>query len=264
MASLRRPEATVAEDFYVILSIERSATLEEIKKQGRRLLRDLHPDRNPGNAVAEERFKIVNDALSVLGDLARRMLYDEFGHDGLRPGFPVARVRGERAYAERNPDPGDRLEPLFVTDDEMRVGFQMAVTKFSWVKCSHCAGNGHALFMCSGCNGVGGLYLGKTRCETCIQYMVPPANCPTCGGWGVADTVARCIKCSGHRQVLEGCNWCAQTGMVCRPRKGTAKIAPGIEGELVRIKDGIPTGDLYYYRQRLPDDAPHASGSRTW
>ncbi|HSQ62363.1 MAG TPA: DnaJ domain-containing protein, partial [Polyangiaceae bacterium] len=77
----------MAEDLYAVLGVSKSSDAEQIKKAYRKLAKDLHPDRNPGNKQAENRFKAVNHAYEVLSDDKRRKLYDEFGEDGLREGF---------------------------------------------------------------------------------------------------------------------------------------------------------------------------------
>ena len=74
-------------DFYEILGVARTASPEEIKKAYRSLAKELHPDRNPDNAEAEERFKDVSNAYAVLSDEDKRKLYDQFGEMGLREGF---------------------------------------------------------------------------------------------------------------------------------------------------------------------------------
>ncbi|MGB5680256.1 MAG: DnaJ C-terminal domain-containing protein [Polyangiales bacterium] len=77
-------------DFYKLLGVSRDASQEEIKKAYRSLAKELHPDRNPDNKEAEERFKDVSNAYSVLSDAAKRKLYDEYGEMGLREGFDPA------------------------------------------------------------------------------------------------------------------------------------------------------------------------------
>ena len=85
----------VAKDFYQALGVSREADADAIKKAYRQLAKDLHPDRNPGDEAAEERFKEVASAYGVLSDPKKRALYDEFGEAGLREGFDpeMARAR---------------------------------------------------------------------------------------------------------------------------------------------------------------------------
>jgi curved DNA-binding protein len=83
----------VATDYYEELGVSRNASAEDIKKAFRKLAAKLHPDKNPGDKRAESRFKRVNRAHEVLGDPKSRALYDEFGEDGLRPGFDPDMMR---------------------------------------------------------------------------------------------------------------------------------------------------------------------------
>jgi curved DNA-binding protein len=113
----------MAEDLYGVLGVSRTDDAETIKKAYRKLAGQLHPDKNPGNKKAEERFKKVNHAYEVLSDAAKRKLYDEFGEEGLREGFDAERVRAYRGWSSRQgarpgqgiPDgyAGGSLEDLF-------------------------------------------------------------------------------------------------------------------------------------------------------
>lgn len=96
----------MADDLYAVLGVTKGADADAIKKAYRKLASQLHPDKNPGNKKAEERFKKVNHAYDVLGDAKKRKLYDEFGEEGLREGFDPDRVRAYREWQTRQPHGG--------------------------------------------------------------------------------------------------------------------------------------------------------------
>ncbi len=98
----------MAEDLYAVLGVPKSADAESIKKAYRKLAKDLHPDKNPGNKQAESKFKSVNHAYEVLSNADRRKLYDEFGEEGLREGFNAEQARAYRQWASQ-PSGGGRV-----------------------------------------------------------------------------------------------------------------------------------------------------------
>src|ERR1700734_3897437 len=91
----------MAEDLYGVLGVAKGADADTIKKAYRKLAKELHPDKNPGNKKAEERFKTVNHAFDVISDPKKRGLYDEFGEEGLREGFDADRVRTYKQWASQ-------------------------------------------------------------------------------------------------------------------------------------------------------------------
>lgn len=91
----------MAQDLYATLGVPKDADAETIKKAYRKLAGQLHPDKNPGDKKKEERFKHVNHAYDVLGDAAKRKLYDEFGEDALREGFDVDKARAYKQWASQ-------------------------------------------------------------------------------------------------------------------------------------------------------------------
>jgi curved DNA-binding protein len=91
----------MAEDLYAILGVPKNADAEVLKKAYRKLAGKLHPDKNPGDAAIEARFKQVNHAYEVLGDAKKRQLFDEFGEEGLREGFDPERVRAYKDWSSR-------------------------------------------------------------------------------------------------------------------------------------------------------------------
>jgi curved DNA-binding protein len=115
----------MADSFYDVLGVAKTANADEIKKAYRKLAKVLHPDKNPGNKKSEDRFKKVNQAFDTLGDPKKRALYDEFGEEGLREGFDAEKVRQYKQWSSQQQrggggraagDPfgqGVRLEDLF-------------------------------------------------------------------------------------------------------------------------------------------------------
>ncbi|WP_163787638.1 DnaJ domain-containing protein, partial [Myxococcus vastator] len=88
----------MADDYYQTLGVDRSASAEDVKKAYRKLARKYHPDVNPGNKAAEEKFKQVSAAFEVLSDARKRKLYDEFGPDAEKIGFDEKKAEAYRAY----------------------------------------------------------------------------------------------------------------------------------------------------------------------
>ena len=91
----------MATDFYAVLGVPKDADAATIKKAYRKLARDLHPDKNAGNKAMETRFKEVNRAYEVVGDEAKRKLYDEFGEEALREGFDAEKARAYKQWQSR-------------------------------------------------------------------------------------------------------------------------------------------------------------------
>src|ERR671935_1946614 len=87
------------QDYYEVLGVSRTASADDIKKAYRKLARKYHPDINPGNKEAEERFKDISFAHDVLSDPEKRKLYDEFGEGGLRPGFDAGNMRAYQQWS---------------------------------------------------------------------------------------------------------------------------------------------------------------------
>jgi molecular chaperone DnaJ len=244
-------------DYYEVLGVERTASAEEIKRAYRRLAMKWHPDRNPGNAEAEEEFKACAEAYEVLIDPERRARYDRHGHAGLRstPGHDFRSMnvedifsmfadifgggsgggrRGGRAGAVRGYDLETEVE---ITLEEVLSGTERDV-EFK------------RLDICRTCQGSGAKPGSK------------PVSCPTCGGHGqVQQTgfggmfrmVTTCPNCRGRRTIVsEQCADCRGQGRVPIERKLTVKIPIGIaDGQVIRIQgegeppppEASPTGE---------------------
>ena len=88
------------QDYYKTLGVAPDASLEEVKKAYRKLARKYHPDVNPGNKEAEDKFKAISEANEVLSDPEKRKIYDEFGYEGLRAGFDPEQARQYRQWQQ--------------------------------------------------------------------------------------------------------------------------------------------------------------------
>jgi len=239
-----------APDYYALLGVTREAGDAEIKKAFRQLAMKHHPDRNPGDQAAEERFKAINEAYAVLSDPDKRAQYDRYGRVDLPAGgvdlggfgdlfedlfegfFGGGRGGGRRSRGRRGDDLRYDLE---LTLEEAAEGLE---TKLQIPR----------LETCEACRG-SGVEPGSRR-----------VDCPTCKGRGQLRyqqgflTVARtCPQCGGDGQVNRNpCKECKGEGRVVRERTLKVRIPPGVdEGQQVRLTgegeggQGGPPGDLY-------------------
>ncbi len=238
-------------DYYEILSIEKTVDGEEIKRAYRRLAMKYHPDRNPGDAEAEAKFKECAEAYEVLSDENKRKIYDQYGHEGLRG-------RGGPAAHD------------FTRMDVSDI-FSMFNDIFSGGQGGQGGGRGRAQ-QARGYDleteveiDLGEVLTGCERdveftrldvCETCTGSGAKPgskpAKCTTCGGHGkVQQTglggmfrmVTTCPHCGGRGTIIKDhCETCKGKGRVPKARKLTVKIPPGIQdGQAVRVQgEGEP------------------------
>lgn len=241
-------------DYYEVLGVSREASEDDIKKAYRRLAMKLHPDRNPGDAQAADRFKEAGEAYEVLSDPQKRQVYDRFGHDGLKRGGAGAGGQGDFGAGfsdifgdmfsdifggggRRGPRRGADLRyDLEITLEEAYHGTQRTITIPRFEKCTPCEGTGNA----SG---------GK------------PPTCPTCHGSGQVRiqqgffTLAQtCPHCRGRGTVItDPCTNCHGQGQVRTEQTLSVKVPAGVDigdrirrsGEGERGDAGAPPGDLY-------------------
>lgn len=194
-------------DYYEILEISRNADSHTIKKSYRALALRYHPDRNPGDAAAEEKFKKINEAYEVLIDDEKRGVYDRYGREGLASGgfSDFGNVFGDIfenffGFSENKArDPKNRKK--FAPDLEILLDLEFREAVFGCKKtvensfknlCETCDGTGGRDFMaCKNCNGRGQIFIrqgfmtfGQT-CEKCLgSGEIPAKNCDNCGGAG--------------------------------------------------------------------------------
>jgi molecular chaperone DnaJ len=247
-------------DYYEVLGVSRSAADGEIKSAYRKLAMKFHPDRNPGDKAAEEKFKQAAEAYAVLADAEKRGLYDRFGHAGVAgaggsPGFDPTVFNGfedilgglgdifgfgdlfgggrRRGGPQRGADLRYDLE---ITFEEAARGTETAIQIPRQENCETCHGSGAA-------------------------PGTSPTTCPQCRGQGQVRfqqgffTVARtCPQCRGNGKIVGSpCHTCRGGGRVSRERKLTVKVPPGIAtGQQLRLQGegesgmlGGPAGNLY-------------------
>jgi molecular chaperone DnaJ len=251
---------SVKRDYYEILGVQRGATDQEIKSAYRKLALLYHPDRNPNNPDAEEKFKECSEAYAVLADAEKREMYNRFGHAGVGAGVPGGGVdasvvfqdfgdifgeffgfgdlfgggrSGGRTRAQRG---ADLREDITIEFEEAAFGVEKQITYRKHELCEKCNGSGSAQ--------------GKA-----------PASCRTCGGRGQVRyqqgffSIARtCPNCHGAGSVIsDPCANCRGEGRVLQQKTIDAKIPAGVEdGTRIRFTGvgeagvhGGPPGDLY-------------------
>jgi molecular chaperone DnaJ len=250
-------------DFYAALGVAKDASAAEIKKAYRKLARELHPDKNAGDAAAEARFKDVSEAYAVLSDPAKRAEYDEqralFAGGGFRPGAGGTRVDfgdlfgggggggfgdlfgglfgGGGGRAARGPRRGGDVETDVTLDFAEAVrGVTVPLRIASPHACLRCGGTG-------------------------AKPGTSPRVCPTCGGSG-AVAVSQgpfslsqpCRDCRGRGRIVDDpCPDCRGSGVTTRERTLTVRIPAGVsDGQRIRLKGrgepgeaGGPAGDLF-------------------
>jgi molecular chaperone DnaJ len=208
-------------DYYEILGVTRTATEQEIKSSYRKLAMQHHPDRNPGDAGAEEKFKECTEAYAVLSDSEKRQRYDQFGHAGVNGGsggfggfdptqftdfsdvfgdlfsdFFGVNVGGGRSRGRQQRGQDARAD-LTLTFEEAAFGKKTQVKIRRYEVCEHCHGTGSAGRGPSTCKTCGGR--GQVRYQQGIFSISRP--CPACQGQGqvISDP---CTKCKGETRLM--------------------------------------------------------------
>src|SRR5216684_3283801 len=234
--------------YYETLEVDRTADESKLKAAFRKLAMKWHPDKNPGDATSEVRFKEINEAYEVLKDGDKRAAYDRFGHPAFGAGFAssfsdifedlfgMAAQRGGRGGGrERGADLRYNME---ITLEEAFVGKTAQIEIPVSVTCESCSGIG-------------------------AKAGTKPKTCSTCGGAGRVRqaqgffTLERtCPGCQGRGQMIEDpCPSCVGTGRVTRERTLSVNIPQGVEdGTRIRLAGegeagvrGGPPGDLYIF-----------------
>lgn len=213
-------------DYYEILGVSKGASADEIKKSYRKVAMQFHPDRNPGDKAAEEKFKEAAEAYEILSDADKRSQYDRFGHNAFSQGrggghhmntedifSQFGDIFGEDVFgsffgggrSSRGRARGTRGSNLRVriklTYEEIAKGAKKTIKVKKYVTCSTCQGNGakdkNSLQTCSTCKGNG--QVNRVQ-NTFLGQMQTVTTCPACGGEGTTIT-SKCNTCKGEGRV---------------------------------------------------------------
>ena len=252
-------------DYYEVLGVEKNATPEQIKKAYRKLAKKYHPDMNPGDDEAANKFKEVNEAYEVLSDEDKKAKYDQFGFDGLDPNFGAGGFGGgfggfdfgdilssvfggggfggfggggghDRNAPLQGPNP---REGLRLTFEEAAFGCEKDLPIERIEACKECHGKGttdpNGVQTCQRCHGTGVI---QTQQRTPFGVMQTQQECPECGG-------------DGHI-IKNPCKVCSGRGLVRRRTTVHVKVPAGINnGQAINMhgqghvgRNGGPNGDL--------------------
>lgn len=250
-------------DYYEILNVSKDASLDEIKAAYRKLAKKYHPDLNPNDKEAEQKFKEINEAYEVLSDPEKRRRYDMFGEAGVNgqggysqdfTGFGdifddifdmFTGGFGRATHRARNYGPvkgADLRYDLTLEFEEAVFGAEKEIQIRRSESCSTCNGTGvkpgSSKETCSKCNGSGEVRYAQ---RTPFGQFVRVATCDMCGGTGEIIK-EKCVSCNG-------------TGKVLKNKRIKVKIPAGVDtGSIISVKGegeagdrGGPPGDLYVY-----------------
>lgn len=252
-------------DYYEVLGVEKNASDAEIKKAYRKLAMKYHPDQNPGDKTAEEKFKEINEAYEVLSDADKKARYDQYGFAGVDPNFnPNAGFGGfggggfgfgdlgdifgdffgggtaSSSGRRRGPAKGQNVvSEIEISFEDAAFGCEREITFSRIETCSTCHGTGAkegtSPQTCSYCHGTGTV---RTQQNFMGMTMQSTAACPDCRGTG--------------RIIRTPCSRCKGKGKVRRSHKLMVKFPAGIDdGQTLRVRgegntglNGGPSGDL--------------------
>jgi len=276
--------ATNKRDYYEVLGLNKGASDNEIKSAFRKMAMKYHPDKNPGDKKAEEKFKEVNEAYGVLSDPDKKNKYDRFGHAGVDPnaGFGGGGFGGfggsggfddifdifggmfgggySQSRRKNAPMKGRDLQKgITITFEEAAFGTKKQVTINKYVECEACGGSGAAA--------------GSAK-----------VTCPKCGGsgeirttqrtpFGQFQSVAPCDRCDGSGKIIETpCTECGGTGKVRKDVSMSVDVPAGVDNDsVISIKGqgepGInngPFGDLYLAITVKPHKLFKRKGQDLW
>ena len=248
---------TEKRDYYEVLSVTRTSSIEEIKKAYRRMAMKYHPDKNPGDSEAEEKFKEAAEAYGVLSDEEKRARYDRYGHQGLggMSGFDPNQfadfgdILGDlfgfgdffgtgRRRGTRPARGADLRYDLTLSFEDAVFGKEVTIDVPRVATCQTCNGSGAKAgtqpVSCSGCGGHGQIRYSQ-------GFFAISRTCPQCGGAG--------------KVIKDPCVTCDGAGRVREEKKISVKVPAGVDdGTRLRVSgegeggySGGPAGDLYVF-----------------
>jgi molecular chaperone DnaJ len=275
-------------DFYEILGVSKSASADEIKKAYRKVAMQFHPDRNPGDKQAEEKFKEAAEAYEILSDGDKKAKYDRFGHQAFGPGTGggsgfgggggmdmndifsqfgdifgdegfggffgggSSRSRSSRATGQRGSNLRIKLKLSF---EEIANGVNKKVNVKKHVTCTTCGGNGakdkNSVQTCGTCNGSGQV---KRVTNTFLGQMQTVNTCPSCNGQGNTVT-AKCAGCKG-----EGRMYGEETISIDIPAGVQDGMQLSMSGKGNAGERGGSPGDLIIMIEEEPHESLHRDG----
>ncbi|MFZ5965579.1 MAG: molecular chaperone DnaJ [Bacillota bacterium] len=268
-------------DYYEVLGVDKGADEQTIKKAYRKMAMKYHPDRNPGDKEAEEKFKEANEAYEVLGDQNKRARYDQFGHAGVgnggQGGFDgfsgfgggfddifgdIFDMFGGGGFSGRGrrkggPEKGADLKyEMGISFEEAAFGVEKDITVSRHEACEHCHGTGAkpgtSKKTCSKCNGSGEIRYAQ---RTPLGQFVNVKTCDVCQGEGTIIETP-CDKCHG-------------SGKNLKDKKIHIKIPAGVDtGSIIPLRGegepgvkGGPAGDLYIVLRVRPHEIFQRDGN---
>ncbi len=265
-------------DYYEVLGVEKNASDAEIKKAYRKLAMKYHPDQNPGDKTAEEKFKEINEAYEVLSDADKKARYDQYGFAGVDPNFnPNAGFGGfggggfsgfgdfsdifgdffgggaSSSGRRRGPAKGQNVvSEIEISFEDAAFGCEREITFSRIETCSTCHGSGAkegtSPQTCSYCHGTG-----TVRTQQNFMGMTMQSNqpCPKCGGSGTIITDP-CTACRGKGKVrhtktvrVKGSCWHRRWTVLPRARRGQCRLERRPERRSARDRFRAQAPDLH-------------------
>lgn len=257
-------------DYYDILEVDKKSSDSDIKKAYRKMAMKYHPDRNPDDKEAEEKFKEAAEAYEILKDPDKRSKYDQYGHSGIRDDFrgfgsmddifsnfgdifgdPFAGFGFGRGGGRRMRKGGNIRIKVNLTLDEIYEGVSKKIKVHKQIKCNSCDGSGGDSTKCPTCNGMGRVVSIK---NTFIGQVQTSMDCRDCGGTGKIIT-NKCKDCKGEGSILG-----SEVIEVDIPRGVEEGMQLNMTGKGNHIPNGVP-GDLHILIKEIPHDKFERNGS---